>query len=268
LARSEAFFSVTGLVIPVLGGLLAGPLGWRVAFALGAIAAAIGLLAVVIFTRASTAAQSVGSDEPRPLSETPGWRELRVGGRVLLAAYLTTFVVFFCRNGLLNAVLPVLGAERLGFAPVQIGLLFSILNAIGIGVVLLGGRLGDRFGRYRLLVPGLALLLVAQLSLLAIQNQATYVLFALFQGVGFLANALPPVLLGDALPARLRPRGIAIYRAVSDIALLSAPAVLGLALEVGGFTLAELVNAGVALVTFVLVWLVTRRLPLAARVSP
>src|SRR5260221_10492900 len=38
MARSEAFFSVTGLVVPALGGLLAGPFGWRVAFVLGALA--------------------------------------------------------------------------------------------------------------------------------------------------------------------------------------------------------------------------------------
>jgi MFS family permease len=261
MARSEAVFSVSGLVIPALAGLLAGPLGWRVAFVLGALAAGIGLLAVIVFTRASTAAQSVGSHEPRAeFEKTPGWRELRIGGPILLAAYLTTFVVFFCRNGVLHAVLPVLGTDQLGFEPFQIGLLFSTLNAVGIGVVLLGGRLGDRFGRYQLLLPGLALLLVAQVLLLGIQNQATYVVIGLLQGVGFLVNPLPPVLLGDALPARLRPRGIAIYRAVSDIALLTAPAILGLALELGGFTLAEMVNASVALLVFVLVWLVSRRL--------
>jgi len=31
-----------------------------------------------------------------------------------LSAYLATFVVFFSRNGLLNAGLPVLGADKLG----------------------------------------------------------------------------------------------------------------------------------------------------------
>src|SRR6202011_1036703 len=86
MARGEAFFSVTGLVIPALGGLLAGTFGWRVAFVLGAVAAVVGLLAVLVFTRASTAARAVGMDDAHAASHTadvgsrPGWLELRHGG--------------------------------------------------------------------------------------------------------------------------------------------------------------------------------------------
>src|SRR5437879_11384086 len=38
-----------------------------------------------------------------------------------------------------------------------------------------------------------------------------------------------------ALTPRLRSRGIAVYRAVCDLALLSAPASMGLALQAAGF---------------------------------
>jgi DHA1 family multidrug resistance protein-like MFS transporter len=253
MARSEAFFSVTGLVIPALGGLLAGSFGWRVAFVLGAIAAVGGLVAVLGFTRASTAARAVGLDEARAVSKSsgatpqPGWRELRYGGPMLLSAYLATFVVFFSRNGLLNAGFPVLGADNLGLRPFEIGLLFSTLNAVGIGAVLLGGRLGDRYGRYRVLGPGLALLLASQVLMFFIQDQVTYVLVGLFQGAAAFVNPIPTSLLGDALPARQRVRGIAVYRAVCDAALLSAPAVLGLTLQLGGFAAAELVTASTTL---------------------
>src|SRR5260370_32492178 len=98
-----------------------------------------------------------------------GWRELRLGGHVLLGAYVATFVIFFSRNGLLNAVLPVMGADRFGIQPSEIGLLFSAMNALSIGVVLLGGRAGDRFGRYRLIAPGLALLLLCHVLLFLVQ---------------------------------------------------------------------------------------------------
>jgi len=259
MARSEAFFSVTGLVIPALGGLLAGPFGWRAAFVLGAVAAAAGLVAVFAFTRASAAARAVGLDDARPASRsapsspTPGWLELRQGGHLLLSAYLATFVVFFSRNGLLNAGFPVLGADKLGFQPFEIGLLFSTLNAVGIGAVLLGGRLGDRFGRYRIVGPGLAILLVAQLLMFVITDQLSYVVVGLLQGVAAFVNPLPASLLGDALPARQRARGIAVYRAVCDVALLLAPAVLGLTLQLGGFALAELTTAVITLAVLVVI---------------
>src|SRR5438105_14787009 len=71
MARGEAFFSVSGLFIPALGGLLAGPLGWRVAFVLGAVAAAGGLLAIVFGTRPASAARAVGLTSARPTQPRP-----------------------------------------------------------------------------------------------------------------------------------------------------------------------------------------------------
>jgi MFS family permease len=277
MARSEAFFSVTGLVIPALGGLLAGPFGWRVAFVLGALAAALGVLAVFGFTQPSGAARAVGledrpapnrrvvsldappvSSKPASKKPQPGWLELRHGGPILLSAYLATFVVFFSRNGLLNAGLPVLGADQLGFQPFEIGLLFSTINAVAIGAVLLGGRLGDRFGRYRMLAPAVALLLGSQLLLFLIHDQLTYIFIGLLQGLAAFVNPLPASLLGDALPVRLRARGIAVYRAVCDLALLTAPAVLGLTLQLGGFSLAEFVTAAATLAVLVAILVLGR----------
>ena len=259
MARSEAFFSVLGLVVPALGGLLAGPFGWRVAFVLGAVAAVVGLLAVFAFTQGGSAARAAGLEDRHAASRLasspppPGWLELRQGGHILLAAYLATFVVFFSRNGLLNAGLPVLGADKLGFQPFEIGLLFSTMNAVAIGAVLLGGRLGDRFGRYRMLAPAVALLLAAQLLLFLIQDPLTYVIVGLLQGLSAFVNPLPASILGDALPARLRGQGIAVYRAVCDVALLSAPAVLGLTLQLGGFAAAEFATAAATLAVLVVI---------------
>lgn len=264
MARSEAFFSVAGLLIPALGGVLAGPLGWRVAFVLGAVAAAGGFLAVLVFTRASGAAQSVGlttrptTHEGSPLSadDAPspsGWGALRLGGRVLIAAYIATFVVFFSRNGLLNAVLPVLGSDRFHLSPFEIGILFSTMNAVSIGVVLLGGRIADRLGRVRLLAPGLAVLLVCQLLILTVHDSVTYIVVGLVQAVSYFVNPLPTAVLGDSLPARARPQGIAVYRAVSDLALLCAPAAMGVALQAASFPGAEVASVAVIAVALVAV---------------
>lgn len=293
MARSEALFSVAGLVVPALGGLLAVQLSWRGAFVLGAVAGALGFAAVSLFTHASGAARSVGHDgaharglspspvdaarsvdqgdgaHARDLSPSPvdavvaaGWWGLRAGGRRLLAAYVATFVVFFCRNGLLNAVLPVLGTDRLGLQPYEIGVLFSAINALSIGAVLLGGRAGDHFGRYRLLAPGLLILLGVQSMLFLVHDALTYVAIGLLQGVSFFVNPLPPGLLGDALPPRARVQGIAIYRSVSDLAVLGAPAVMGAALQLGGFGAAELASVTViALAMLAVLALATRRPP-------
>jgi MFS family permease len=245
LSLSEAFFSGVGLVVPALGGLLAAPFGWRVAFVMGAVAAAIGLLSIVLWTRSSSAAQAVGltsADQTRQTREHVGWRELTSGGKVLLASYVATFGVFYCRNGMLNSVVPVLGLERFSFTPFEIGTLFSVINAIGIAAVLLGGRCADRFGRYRVLVPSLVLLAFTQGLLLGVQDPLTYIVVGLMQGVACFVNPIPTIVMGDALAPRLRARGIAVYRAVCDVAILAAPASMGVAIQAAGFGAAEMVN--------------------------
>jgi MFS transporter, DHA1 family, multidrug resistance protein len=265
LARGEALFSLTGLVVPTLAGLLADSLGWRAAFVLGSLSAVAGVLVIVTSTHATTAARAVGQDSGRrsspaterrsSTSQSNGWLELRVGGRMLLSAYLATFVLFFYRNGLFGTLLPVLGTDQLGLQPFQIGLVLSVLNGVSIGAVLIGGRLGDRFGRYQSLAPGLSLLLAIEVLLFLIHDSLSYVLVCVVQGIAFAVNPIPPSLLGDALPARLRARGIGVYRAVSDVALLSSPSLLGFALQVGGFPLAEAFSVSLTLVVVLLVWL-------------
>jgi MFS family permease len=260
MARGEAFFSLSGLIVPAVGGVLASSLGWRVAFGLGALAALGGLFAVLLFTRSRTAALAVGFDERSHESSAPRWRDLRMGGAVLLAAYVSTFVVFFTRNGLLNSVVPVLGTDQHGFEPFQIGLLFSALNAISIGAVLLGGRLADRFGRAQSLAPGMALYLVGQVLWLVVHDQTGYVIVGLLQGVTFAVFPLPTTLMGDALPPRLRARGIAVYRATADVAILTAPAACGIALELGGFVAAEVLTIAVNAAALALIVVVPRLL--------
>ena len=104
-------------------------------------------------------------------------------------------------------------------------------------------------------MPGLALLTLAQALLLTIRDPATYVLVGLVQGLACFVNPLPTTVMGDALSPWLRARGIAVYRAVCDVAQLSAPASMGIALQIAGFGAAELVSLTTSLVVLGAVWL-------------
>src|SRR5581483_12212535 len=100
-----------------------------------------------------------------PAGAHRSWRGITVGGSTLVAAYLLTFVVAFGRYGLLNTLLPVIGSDEIGLSPLQVGFGLTLANLTGIGVLMLGGWAGDRFGRRRLAAPGLVALLLCQAAL-------------------------------------------------------------------------------------------------------
>jgi hypothetical protein len=106
-----------------------------------------------------------------------------------------------------------------------------------------------------MLVPSLALLTLAQALLLVVHDPPTYIVVGLVQGLAAFVNPLPTIVMGDALAPHLRARGIAVYRAVCDVAILSAPASMGIAIQVAGFGAAESVNLAVCAVVLGGVWL-------------
>jgi len=59
------------------------------------------------------------------------------------------------------------------------------------------------------------------------------------------------------------PTNIALPGGAGDLALLSAPAVLGLTLQLGGFAAAELVTASTTLAVLIVIWMLGRTRPQA-----
>jgi len=99
------------------------------------------------------------------------------------------------------------------------------------------------------------LLALSQGLLLTVHDPLTYIVVGLMQGVACFVNPLPTIVMGDALSPRLRARGIAVYRAVCDVAILSAPASMGLAIQAAGFSAAEALNFLVSASVLGGVWL-------------
>jgi hypothetical protein len=69
-----------------------------------------------------------------------------------------------------------------------------------------------------------------------VRDVETFYVVVLFQAVSFLLNALPPSLVGEALPRAYGGLGIAGYRLVADSAILTAPLVMGVTLDYTGYT--------------------------------
>jgi MFS family permease len=251
MAYSEAFFSLVSITIPIGVGLLATLLNWRAAFAAGLASTVVATALVMAWTSSDSGAAALGRsalDDRSAGQPGTGWSALRSGGALLVTAYLVTVLVFFSRHAL-HTLLPLLGGEQIQLSPFEIGLATSLLSAVTIAAILVGGWTGDRIGRRRLVLPGILAVLAGDLGLFLITDRASFLYVSAVLGVGFMLSFLPVSLIGDALAPVLRARGIALYRLVADGAVLLAPLAVGAAVDRGGYGAAKL---GLVIVTGVI----------------
>ena len=157
---------------------------------------------------------------------TPNWRGIWAVfcGGLVAGAYMTK----------VPPVLPELRAE-LGLSLVEATFIVTTFNVLGMLVGVLAGMLGDRYGRRRLALGGLALL-AAGGAMGALAHDFALLLASRFvEGVGFILFAVPAPALMSALSrdARERAKALSLWSAYmpsgGTLALLAAPAFIAAA---------------------------------------
>ncbi|HEX4859798.1 MAG TPA: MFS transporter [Rhizomicrobium sp.] len=114
-------------------------------------------------------------------------------------------------------------------------------------LLLLGGAAGDRFGRKRLLIGGIAIFALASLFCAAAANISWLLLGRAVQGIGaaiLLPNSL--AILGDAFTGARRGRAIGIWAAMSAIAGAIGPVLGGWLIDMVGWRAIFLLNLPLA----------------------
>ena len=134
-----------------------------------------------------------------------------------IAIVLTAQLMFILDATVVNVALPKIDAD-LGFGPASLSWVLSGFTLAFGGLLLLGGRLGDVFGRRRLFLGGVAVFTLASLLGGLAQTPEWLVAARALQGVGA-AMAAPGVLAllttsAPDEPARLR--ALALFGAVSS----------------------------------------------------
>ncbi|MCL5110880.1 MAG: MFS transporter [Chloroflexi bacterium] len=244
---------------PAIGGAIAVVAGWRSSFAFCAFTALLAFLSVVLTQR-------------RPLAVSAGQavRAVRQAGAQttapgllanLLVINCITFAMFFHTSGFVNTFVPLFGDTRFGLDAAAIGLAISLGTVVRFFTSVVGGNLSDRFGRRRVLLPGLALTGTGVLLFSQTGGLTLYLAGIVVMAMGRFGNSLPTTLIIDQTPPRLWGRTLGINRFTGDLGAVLGPLALGWVID--HFELGAAVY-----VTGALIWIVTVLALVALREAP
>jgi MFS transporter, DHA1 family, multidrug resistance protein len=255
----QGFQLIGGAFGPALGGLVASLWGYRAPFL------ACGLMAALVVTFGArtllrTAAPgNVPADPPvgadtdadadRAVPPPPRSAVRRLlTDRSYLAICGVGFSIFLNRFAGTQSLVPIIAYTVAGLTVAQFGGLLGMVTLTNLIMVTIAGRLSDRIGRKRVIVPGLATVGCALPAYAVTSDPLWFAAVVLVTGValGF-SGPTPAAYMADVAPADGRGPAVGIYRTAGDLAAVVGPIGLGWIVDHVGYRSAVLVLASVTL---------------------
>ena len=233
-----------------VSGYLAGTVsvhaGWRWGF--GAAAGAVGVAWVLATWRVFPAIRAVFHGRPAP-GVAPGVSPPvpRPAPLALIAIHLVVFALAFAWAGAIVTLAPLYGSQGLGLDSAAIGRTLAIGYLIEAILLIPVGWAADTFGRLRVLVPGLAVLVAGVTFLPLTRGLAGYTVACTLVIVGMTVWMIPASLLVEHLHGRFGSRTVGLYRFVTDLGTVAAPLLVGWLTGRAGF------RVGAAAIVLVLI---------------
>jgi ACDE family multidrug resistance protein len=119
-------------------------------------------------------------------------------------------------------------AETLGVSAGQVGLLVTAFTLPGVILTTVAGILADRYGRLRVLLPGLILFSIAGFACVFATSFSVLIALRVVQGIGASAiGSINVTLIGDLFVDRQRTNAMGLNASVLSIGTAAYPAVGG-----------------------------------------
>src|SRR5712671_80563 len=193
-----------------------------------------------IRTRAQSGVTLLSSDPAHP--------------RAVLAATILGSSLAFVDGSVVNVALPALGSDLHAIPSVLPWVITAYLLPLG-ALILLGGGLGDHYGRRRLFLLGLAIFLLASILCAAAPSLAYLLAGRWLQGLGaalLMPNSL--AILGSEFSGEARGRAIGTWAAVGALAGALGPVLGGWLVDSVGWRVIFLINVPLAVGAGYLAW--------------
>ena len=193
--------------------------------------------------------------------EAAAFRRQPVRPAMVLVTCILASSLAFIDGSVVNVGLPAIGKNLQGDAASLQWVVNAYLLPLS-ALLLLGGALGDRFGRREILIGGTALFAVGSALCGAAPSLLWLLIARVLQGSGaalLLPNSL--AILGSAFRGEARGRAIGIWSAVSAIAAAIGPVLGGWLIDSVSWRAIFLINLPVALAAIVMALIYVRDEP-------
>lgn len=228
---------------PAIGGYLALMFDWRASFYFCAITTFLSFVSVAVTQRnrrRTTAAE--GSSRETGARRSGKVQDSGIGGlsqstifRAIVAANAASVIMYFSRQGLLQAMIPLYARSVLGLDVDVIGTLVSASAIVGIFALSSGGFLADRYGRMQVIVPGMSVLILGAIVLPFTQNLGQLLIPIAFISLAAMQVSMPGVVIADLSTAKTLTRNLGFYRFAIDVGVFAGPVTLTTLVDYFGF---------------------------------
>lgn len=189
---------------------------YQSAFVYAIIPAVIGIMIIPAIRENKTAPSSV---------EKLNLKGLRLGGQ--LKQYLAVIFIF-CLGNSSNAFL-LLKAKNSGFTISQVMMLYLVFNVSASLLAFPAGRLSDRIGRSKVLVPGYLVFGLVYLGFALLTSKVSIVmLFIAYGAFTALTSGAERAFIAEASPADFKGTVLGLYGMLQGVALLLSSIIAGI----------------------------------------
>jgi MFS family permease len=210
-------------VYPIVGAVIGGLIGWQATFGLTAF---LGLVAAVFLVPVVAHVDISSSNVPKATQPETSVMVGRPRLAAIAATNVSVVAAMIHRHGFRNTVLPLYAATVLGLGGLSIATAIALMAVCGLLVGIPGGIMGDRVGRRRLIVAGLAILAIGDLLFLLTNDLISFLVAAAVVGLGDFFGSSQTALLSEIVPPESRTRVLSGYRFSVDIGAFVGPLLL------------------------------------------